>query len=150
MKKSSLAAVMAAALSVAASAQQLKPESQIKLRQSAYSLMNYNLSILDAMASGKRALNKEEAVHAAEMLAMLSTVPKNFFGEGTGGEPTRAKLEIWTHRSDFDAKMDKMVNEAGKLPAIARSGDPAGLTKQVNDVADACKACHDEYRAKQR
>jgi cytochrome c556 len=150
MQKSCLAAVIAATLSVSASAQQLKPEAQVKLRTSAYSLMNYNLSILDAMASGKRALNKDEAVRAAEMLAMLSTVPKGFFGEGTGGEPTRAKAEIWTNRADFDARMDKMVNEAAKLPAAARTGDAGALKKAVHDVDAACSACHDEYRQKRR
>jgi len=150
MLKSCLVAVTAAALSLVASAQQMKPESQIKLRQSAYTLMNYNLSILDAMASGKRALNKDEAVRAAEMLAMVSTVPRGFFGEGTGGEPTRAKPEIWTNRADFDAKMDKMVNEAAKLPAAARTGDAGTLKKAVQDVDTACASCHDDYRLKRR
>jgi cytochrome c556 len=150
MRKSCLLAVAAAAVSLVAAAQQVKPETQVKLRTSAYSLMNYNLSILDGMASGKRTLDKEEAVRAAEMLALLSTVPKNFFGEGTGGEPTRAKPEIWTHRTDFDAKMDKMIAEAQKLPAAARTGDAGALKKAVHDVDTACGACHDDYRTKRR
>ena len=150
MRNSCLLAAAVAAVSVAASAQQVKPETQIKLRTSAYSLMNYNLSTLDAMASGKRQLNKDEAVRAADMLALLSTVPKGFFGEGTGGEPTRAKPEIWTNRADFDAKMDKMVAEAQKLPAAARTGDAGALKKAVHDVDTACGACHDDYRTKRR
>lgn len=150
MRRSCLVAVLAAAVSVVASAQQMKPETQVKLRQSAYTLMNYNLSLLDATTSGKRQLSKEETVRAAEMLAMLSTVPKGFFGEGTGGEPTRAKPEIWTNRTDFDSRMDKMVNEAAKLPAVARSGDAAALKQAVHDVDTACGACHDDYRVKRR
>ena len=85
----------------------------------------------------------------ADIVSLLSSIPKSYFGEGTDKD-TRAKPEIWKNRADFDAKMDKMVTEAGKLPAIARSGDAAALKKQVNDVDEACKACHDEYRAKQR
>jgi cytochrome c556 len=150
MRKSCVVAVIAAAMSVAVSAQQLKPETQVKIRQSAYTLMNLNLQNLDAMASGKRALNKDEAVRSAEMLALLATVPKGYFGEGTGGEPTRAKPEIWTNRADFDAKMDKMVSEAAKLPAAARSGDAAALKKAVHDVDTACASCHDDYRLKRR
>lgn len=150
MRNSSLVAALAAVVSMVASAQQVKPETQVKIRQSAYTLMNLNLSSLDAMASGKRALNKEEAVRAADMLALLATVPKGYFGEGTGGEPTRAKPEIWTHRADFDAKMDRMVNEAAKLPAAARTGDAAALKNAVNDVDKACASCHDDFRLKRR
>jgi cytochrome c556 len=150
MKKNSIVAAAAACLCVAAVAQQPKPEDQIKIRKAAYTLMNYNLGLLDAMASGKRPLNRDEAVRAAELLAQLATVPKGFFAEGTGGGETRAKPEIWTNRADFDAKMDKMVSEAGKLPQAARSGDAAVLKKAVHDADAACGACHDDYRVKRR
>jgi len=46
--------------------------------------------------------------------------------------------------------MDKMVSEAQKLPAVVRAGDMGAFKKQVHDVNEACKACHDEYRAKQQ
>jgi cytochrome c556 len=82
-------------------------------------------------------------------VALLSSVPKDFFGEGTDKE-TRAKPEIWTHRADFDSKMDKMRGEAEKLPAVVKTGDMAALKKQVADTGAACKACHDEYRVKQQ
>ncbi len=36
---------------------------------------------------------------------------------------------------------------ARKLPQAAR-GDLASLKKAVSDTGAACKACHDEYRAK--
>ncbi|HEX7403880.1 MAG TPA: cytochrome c, partial [Usitatibacter sp.] len=61
---------------------------------------------------------------------------------------TKAKPEIWSHRADFDAKMDKMVGEAQKLPAVVRGGDLAAIKKQVGDLGSACKACHEEYRLK--
>ena len=113
--------------------------------------MNYSLGHLDAMAEGKRPYVKEEAIRYADLLAQLSTVPKGFFGEGTDkvGE-TRAKPEVWTNRADFDAKMDKMVNEVAKLPQTARGGDPAALKKAVHDVDAACTSCHDDYRVKRK
>ena len=51
-------------------------------------------------------------------------------------------------RADFDSKMDKMVSEAGKLPAAVKSGE-AAMKKQVHDVGEACKACHDAYKPKE-
>lgn len=144
-------AAFAAVLVVStAFAQQPKPEDQIKLRKSAYALMNYNFSSLENMVREKKPYNKDEAIRNADFVAMLSTVPKAFFGEGTDKGETRAKPEIWTHRADFDTKMNKMVEEVAKLPQIARSGDEAALKRAVHDVDNACNACHDEYRVKRQ
>jgi cytochrome c556 len=147
MKKFAIAAIVVAAAAVPVVAQQMKAENQVKYRRAAYQLMNLNFGSLDAMTKDKKPYNRDEAVRNADFVAMLSTVPKGFFGEGTDKD-TKAKPEIWTHRADFDAKMDKMAGEAAKLPAVARSGDVAALKKQVHEVGEACTACHDEYRLK--
>ena len=141
-------ALLATATLALAQERALKPETQVKLRKSAYALMNYNFSTLDAMAEGKRPYDKDAAGKAADWVANLSDVPGHFFGEGTDkvGE-TRAKPEIWQKRADFDAKMDKMVAEAKKLPQAARA-DAASLKKAVDATGDACGACHDDYRRK--
>jgi len=149
MKKSAIAALVLAAAALPAVSQQMKPENQVKYRRAAYQLMNLNFGNLDAMAENKKPFNKEEAARNAEFVALLATVPKGFFGEGTDKD-TRAKPEIWKNRADFDAKMDKMTNEAAKLPAVVKAGDMAAFRKQVHDLGEACKACHDEYRAKQQ
>ncbi|HEX7465356.1 MAG TPA: cytochrome c [Usitatibacter sp.] len=145
--KSAFAAVILAATAVAVQAQQVKLEDQVKYRRAAYTLMSLNFGSLAAMAQDKKPFNRDEAIRNADFVAMLSTVPKLYFGEGTDKD-TKAKPEIWTNRADFDAKMDKMAGEAQKLPAAVRAGDMAAFKKQVGDVGSACKACHDEYRLK--
>lgn len=147
MMKSAFAAVILAATAVAVQAQQVKLEDQVKYRRAAYTLMSLNFGSLAAMAQDKKPFNRDEAIRNADFVAMLSTVPRLYFGEGTDKD-TKAKPEIWTNRADFDAKMDKMVGEAQKLPAAVRAGDMAAFKKQVGDVGSACKACHDEYRLK--
>jgi cytochrome c556 len=145
-----LTLVALVACAAAAEAQTPKAEDQIKLRKAAYSLMGYTFGSLSAMADGKRAFNAEEAARNADLLAKLATIPKGFFGDGTDKGETRAKPEIWTSKADFDAKMDKMVQETAKLAQAARSADAAGLKKPVQDVDAACTACHDDYRVKRR
>jgi cytochrome c556 len=147
MKNTAIAVLLLAATAVPANAQQVRPENQIKYRRAAYQLMNLNFGSLDAMAKEKKPFNKDEAQRNADLVAILSPIPKGFFGEGTDKD-TKAKPEIWTRRADFDEKMDKMVAEAGKLPGAVRAGDGPAFRKQVADVEAACKACHDEYRAK--
>ena len=146
--------ILAAAAAMAAggvSAQQMKPETQIRMRKAAYDVMDYALEALDKMADGKLPYSKDEAVRNAEIVARVSQLPQNFFGEGADSKAgeTRAKPEIWTHRADFDRKMKNMIEETAKLPAAA-SGDIATLRKSVDASGDACKACHDDYRAKRR
>jgi cytochrome c556 len=147
MTRIAIAALLLAATAVPATAQQAKPEDQIKYRRAAYTLMGLNMGNLAAMAQDKKPFDKDEAQRGADMVAMLSSVPKGYFGEGTSKD-TKARPEIWTRRADFDAKMDKMVAEAGKLPAAVRSGDMAAYKKQVADVGGACKSCHDDFRSK--
>jgi cytochrome c556 len=142
--------VVFAASAMLAQAQQPKPEDQIKLRKSAYALMNYSFDVLDDMAKGKHAFVKDEAVRQADLLAQLSTIPKGFFGEGSDKGETRAKAEVWQNRADFDKKMDRMTQETARLAQVARTGDAAALKKPLADVEAACKACHDDFRAKRR
>lgn len=143
-----LALAVLGVTALAVQAQSIKPETQLKLRKSAYALMGYSFGSIGAMAEGKRPYNKDEAVRLSDLLVQVSMVPRNFFGEGTDKGETRAKPEIWTHRADFDAKMDKMVTEVAKLPAIARSGDEGALKSQVKVIDDACGSCHDDFRVK--
>lgn len=150
MKKIAIAAaVAAAATALLAHAQQApKPEDHIKWRKSAYALMGLHFGSLAAMAQDKKPYNKDQAIRDADFVALVATEPRLHFVEGSDKGETKAKPEIWKNRADFDQKMDKMVNEAGKLPQVARNGDLAALKKAVGDTGGACKACHDEYRAK--
>lgn len=127
---------------------QVKPETQVKQRRSAMSVISFNFSSLAAMAQEKKPYNKDEAAKNADIVAALAEYPKMHFGEGTDkvGD-TKAKPEVWQKKADFDTKMDKMASEAHKLPAAARA-DLASLKKVVSDMAKACDSCHDDYRTK--
>ncbi len=148
MKKAAIAAIVLAATAVPAAAQHMKAEDQVKYRRAAYDLLGLNFAGLNAMSQGKKPFNAAEAERNAQFVALLATVPRHFFGEGTQ-KGTHAKPGIWTHRADFDAKMDKMVDEAQKMPEAVRSGETA-MKSQVAALGKACKACHDEYRAKSK
>lgn len=147
MKSIAIAAAICIAATAFTADAQIRPDTQIKQRRSGYAVMNFNFNNLAAMAEEKKPYDKEEAGRSADLVAALSDYMKGFFGEGTDKGETKAKPEIWQKRADFDGKMDKMIVEARTLPAAARTGLPA-LKKAVSDVGAACKACHDDYRAK--
>jgi cytochrome c556 len=128
---------------------QMKPEDQVKQRRAGMAIIGYNFGSLAAMAQEKKPYNKDEATRNADLVAALAEYPAHFFGEGTDkvGD-TKALPEVWSKRADFDAKMKKMNEEVKKLPPAARN-DLAAVKAAVGDTAKACKACHDDFRAKQ-
>ena len=69
------ALLAAIAFAIGAEAQQVKLETQIKLRKSAYALMNFNFDAIDQMLEGKRAFNKDEAIRRADAVAVIATQP---------------------------------------------------------------------------
>ena len=147
MKKQVIAVACAAALGAggAALAQQ-KPEDAIKYRQSALFIVGQNFGPLAAMAQGKIPYDKDAAIRYAEIAAFVMKLPWNSFGPGTDTGNTKAKPGIWQNMDDFQAKRDKMLAEIEKVPQAA--GDLESLKAQVGATGKACKACHDEYRAK--
>jgi cytochrome c556 len=145
MTKFAIATGVLLAASIGAQAQ-MKPEDQLKQRKSAYAIIGSNFASLAAMAQEKKPFNKEEAARNAQLVAALADYPRGFFGEGTDKGETKAKPEIWQKRQDFDAKMDKFIQVARTLPQNV--GDLGAVKKAVADTGAACKACHDDYRAK--
>jgi cytochrome c556 len=148
MKKAvAVAALVLAASALPASAQQLKPEAQIHLRQSTMALLGYNFGILSAMAQGKRPYDKAEAERAAGIIPHLAALPGRFFGEGTDkGGDTKAMPEIWFKMDDFKKKLENMQHEVAKLPSAAVDLD--SLKKEVVATGKTCKSCHDDYKSK--
>jgi cytochrome c556 len=147
MKQQVIAVACAAALGAggAALAQQ-KPEDAIKYRQSALFIVGQNFGPLAAMAQGKMPYDRDAAIRHAETAAFVMKLPWNSFDPGTDTGNTKAKPGIWQNMDDFHSKRDAMLSEIQKLPQAA--GDLYSLKAQVGATGKACKACHDEYRAK--
>ena len=148
--KIALALLATTAVALPSTAQQpMKPERQIDTRQAAMTMIGYNFGSLSAMAQGKKPYDKDEAALNATIVANVSALPKRFFGPGTDkGHDTEALAKIWEKHDDFDRRMDKMHEEAMKLPEVVRAGDMEAFKKQVSETGKACKSCHDEYKKK--
>ena len=132
-----------------ASFAEVKPEDEIRYRQSVMNVIGRNFGgVLGAMAKGERPYDQAAAVKAATLVDMLSSLPANSFGPGTDkGAPTKADPKIWKDSAKFKAAYDKMVAEVAKLPAAAK--DLNSLKAQVAETGKACKACHDDFRTKE-
>jgi cytochrome c556 len=71
---------------------------------------------------------------------------ESYSPETQGIAGSRLKPAMWKSRADFDAKMKTLVDRSAALATVAQGGDEARAKEAFFDVANACKACHDEYR----
>jgi cytochrome c556 len=72
------------------------------------------------------------------------------FPQGTdasAGVKTKAKAEIWSRRSEFDAKYARLLTEADKMNLATKSGDLNVMRAQAKALGAACQDCHRAFRA---
>lgn len=143
------AAAALLSLATSASAQFAKPEDAVKYRKSAFSVMGTHFGRLGAMANGKVPFDAKAAADNAAVVNTLAKLPWAAFGPGTDkvGD-TKAKPEIWTEQAKYKEGGDKLVAEAAKLEAAAKTGNLDALKTAFAATAETCKSCHDSFRNK--
>jgi cytochrome c556 len=138
-----VATLTAAAVATAA----VKPETAIRYRQSAYTMLGWNFGPMAQMVRGKTAWDAADFARRAERVAFLAPQLLEGFPEGSDtGAMTEAKPEIWKDMNDFKSKMDDLVKQSKLLAEVAKSGDEEKMKEQFKNTASTCKACHEKYR----
>lgn len=150
---SSLLATLLLSCSAGAFAQQApaKPEQQIKWRQSVYQVLGWNSGRIKANVDGQ--YNKDEVVRAANAIAALANSGiGSLFGPGTetgkGWKETATKPEFFKNPQKVGELAGNFNREANELAKVAATGDAAAVKAQFGNLGKACKACHDDFKAK--
>lgn len=136
-----------------AMAQQTKPETLIKWRQSVYQVMVWNMSRIRNNLDGP-SFNRDEVVRASGTLANLAgTGIGSLFAPGTengsGWKSTTVKPELFRNPQLAGELSAGLVRETAELARLATASDPAAIRSQYSKVGQACKACHDEFKVKE-
>lgn len=119
------------------------------LRQSYFALVGMTFGPMGDMVKGKIEWNGDQFAAWANDLAAVSSVSvERGFAPGSDKGKTRAKPAIWDNPDDFADKLAAFRSEAAALAVAAKSGDKAAATAQFKKTGGTCKACHDEYKAK--
>src|SRR5262245_34997792 len=150
MRKTIIAAgaVLALAAPLGALAQ-AKPDTLVKQRQAAMTLIAKYFGPIGAMVNGKIPYNADVVARNATYVENLSQMPWDGFHESTKGEKSSARPEVWSDPKKFQEAADRLQSEAVKLAAAARAKDEAGVKAQFGAVGKSCGACHDSFRVKQ-
>ena len=140
---------LAGALTVSARfafAQFQKPEDAIKYRQSVFTVLANSFGKIGAVVKGEAPYNKDEVAKNAAVVATLSTLPWQAFGQGTEGG--KAQADIWSDNAKFKAASEKMQLAVANLNTAAQSGDLESIKKAFGAAGATCKGCHDDFKKK--
>jgi cytochrome c556 len=143
-----LVAVIAVAGAAHAEGQPSKGEQAVKYRQSLYQVMAWNFGPMGAMSQGKLPYDaKAFALRADRVAAVAPMLAEAFPPESQGVAHSELKPAMWSNRADFDAKLKDLVDRSAELSAAAKTGDFEKSKAAWFATANACKACHEKYKA---
>jgi cytochrome c556 len=124
-----------------------KGEQALKYRKAVYQTLAWNFGPLAAMAQDKIPYDAKEFALRAERVAFLAPLLEETYGPETRGVAgSKLKPEMWDQRSDFDEKLETMIDRTNALATVAKTGEAVQSKKAFVETANACKACHDKYR----
>ena len=129
-----------------------REEDAVKARRGYFQMLSFNLGGLAAMAKGEVEYNAVAAAKFAANLDALSDVDlEPLFLPGTDNQAmagqTRALPAIWANKGRLQEHSDRF-NEAVDLVTLEAAQGLDQLRGQIAKLGGACKACHDDFRAK--
>ena len=151
MNKKLLAAGLALALGAGFTVNalaQAKPETLVKQRQAAMTLIGKYWGPLGGMAQGKVPYDANVVARNAGFLEALSKMPWDGFHPSTQGEKTAALPEIWKDEAKFKAAQEFLQGNVAKLVSTAKGGDEGAVRAALGDVGKSCGGCHNTFREK--
>lgn len=151
MKKSILAAGLAAALGAGLAANalaQAKPDVLVKQRQAVMTLQGKYFGPLVAVAQGKVPYNAAAVQRNAGFLDNLSRMAWDGFDPSTKGEKSRTLAAAFDNSAKFKEYANRLENETAKLVQLSRGSDEGAVKAQIGAIGKLCGACHDDFRSK--
>lgn len=127
-------------------------EDTIAARQGYFKLLGANVGIIAAMAKGETDYDAAAAQTAADNVVTLTGYDLgHVFIPGTSADDypdkTRALGKIWEEFPSVAEKAEGLKVAAAEMQTVAGQGKDE-MTAGLGKLGGACKACHDEYRAK--
>lgn len=131
-------AVAACALALAVSAS----DGALKYRANTMEAIGGHMKAIVAIVRGDVPHTDHLPMHAGA-LAELAQVAPSLFAQGSEGGDTLPA--VWEEPEDFQAKLEAFREATANLKAAASAGE--GVGQAMRAVGQACKGCHDKYRA---
>ena len=83
-------------------------------------------------------------MHATALAELAEIAPSLFPESSKGGDALDA---IWEDAEDFKTKLDAFREATAAFKSAAETGERGEIMAAFRGVGQACKGCHDDYRA---
>ena len=122
----------------------------IEYRKALYTLVGGNWGPINTVLQGRAEYNAAEIAKRADRVAFLAGMAGEAFPDVSKDGDTKAKPEIWTDKTGFAAKVKDFQDSSAALATLVKTDktNSAAFKAAAGKVADSCKGCHDNYRAK--
>ena len=139
-------------LAFAVSAADDPNEKAIGARQAVMKLQSWYAGPLFGMAKGDLEYDADMAKAYASALSTMATIEGGAMwppgtDNGAYAGKTRALPELWTTWPEAGEKANALSEATAALAGVAGDGLDA-LRSKIGAVGQACKGCHDDFRAK--
>lgn len=124
----------------------------IAVRKAAFTLIGTSFKGIGDASQGKAEYNQADIEKRAKRVLFLSEFLDGAFPEASNlGEPdTKARVELWTQKADFDKKLKEFQEHVATLAKVASTEKTAtdAFKDAAGAVAKDCKGCHESFKVK--
>jgi len=129
-----------------------KMEDQVRWRQSAYHTMAWSMARIKANVEGT--YNKDQVAEAANVIQAIANSKMGALyqpgsDKGKGWKETRLKSEFFTDKDTLGKVAGNFGQQANEMAKVAATGDAAAVKAQFGKLGEACKGCHEKFRAEE-
>jgi cytochrome c556 len=149
MRRLSLAAGLGLLVAASAAVQGAEPEDIIKYRQEVMKSNGAHMAAAAAIIRAKVDFKGDLAYHAAAIRAINKDVAALFPKDSDFGD-TEALDAVWKKNAEFRKRAQVAAEKSEAFAKAVAAGDSKNYWARFNDLNDACKACHKDFRKKQQ
>ena len=119
-------------------------EGEVKYREQTMKAIGGHMGAIVGIIRGEVPHMDHLAMHAGAMANLAEIAPTLFPESSKGGDALDA---IWENGEDFASKLDAFKEATAAFKSAAESGESGEIMGAFRGVGQACKGCHDDYRA---
>lgn len=108
------------------------------------------MKLIGEMAKGKTPFDAAKAAKAANEIGSTAKKIPELFPEGSGGGKSEALPAVWEKWDRFSANADDLASAADALATALGNSANEDWKPAFQKVSDACKSCHEDFRAKKK
>ena len=121
------------------------PEAVIKFRQGVMKAQGGHMAAMAQIVRGNVNYGDRLSIHAKALNSIIGNITE-LFPEGSDFGETEAKEEIWERWEKFEKSASNADEKAQTFLQAVNAGDDKTIGSTFKELAEACKACHKDFR----